>query len=358
MGNQTNRTIKLKLLLFIILSISINSCTQASDYKKENENKTTSQTEFLKQNKEDLLTGITKGVCYSGFRSGQHPDRGNGAVNPTNEEILDDLKILTQKSNFELIRLYDSQENSESVLKLIRANNIKMKVMLGIWLDAEISNHKGCPWLNEPIPEDVLKKNKVKNKLEIERCIRLANEYKEIVVAVNVGNEALVFWNDHMVEVDTVISYVKNVKNSISQQVTVAENYDWWAKSGVKLAKEVDFVAVHSYPLWEGKDIDEGLAYTIKNLQSVRDALPNSRIVISELGWASIATEFGEHASEEKQLQYYKVIYKWATKMNITTFWFEAFDEDWKGNPDNPIGAEKHWGLYTVDRKPKKVMQK
>ena len=43
--------------------------------------------------------------------------------------------------------------------------------------------------------------------------------------------------------------------------------------------------------------------------------------------------------------------------MNITTFFFEAFDEDWKGETSNPLGAEKHWGLFTVDRKPKQVMQ-
>jgi exo-beta-1,3-glucanase (GH17 family) len=46
-----------------------------------------------------------------------------------------------------------------------------------------------------------------------------------------------------------------------------------------------------------------------------------------------------------------------ARTKNITTFFFEAFDEDWKGNPNNPLGAEKHWGIFTVDRKPKLVMQ-
>ena len=44
--------------------------------------------------------------------------------------------------------------------------------------------------------------------------------------------------------------------------------------------------------------------------------------------------------------------------MNITTFFFEAFDEDWKGNPDNPLVAEKHWGLYKINRTPKLVMSK
>ena len=38
------------------------------------------------------------------------------------------------------------------------------------------------------------------------------------------------------------------------------------------------------------------------------------------------------------------------------TFVFEAFDEPWKGSPE-AMEPEKHWGLFTVDRKPKKVMQ-
>ena len=31
--------------------------------------------------------------------------------------------------------------------------------------------------------------------------------------------------------------------------------------------------------------------------------------------------------------------------------------EDWKGNPNDMMGAEKHWGLYNVDRTPKLVMR-
>jgi exo-beta-1,3-glucanase (GH17 family) len=296
-------------------------------------------------------------VAYSGYRAGQHPDRGNGAVNPTDEEILEDLRILTRDFNFGLIRLYDSGENSRAVLRLIEEYDVKINVMLGVWLDAEISNHKGCPWLDEPISKEVLSNNKAKNRAEIERAIDLANTYSEIVIAVNVGNEALVSWTDHMVDVDTVISYVKQVKSSISQPVTVAENFAWWAESGRKLAKKLDFITVHSYPIWEGKDIDQGLAFTIENIDAVRKALPGIELIIGEVGWATTASEFGARASEEKQLRYFKEITEWAAKVNVTTFWFEAFDEDWKGDPNNPNGAEKHFGLFTADRKAKLVMQ-
>ena len=96
---------------------------------------------------------------------------------------------------------------------------------------------------------------------------------------------------------------------------------------------------------------------SIANLQAVRNALPHSRLVITEAGWPTIASEFGPRASEEKQKRYYHDLFAWAGRMNITTFTFEAFDEDWKGDPNNPLGAEKHWGLFTVDREPKQVMQ-
>ncbi len=33
------------------------------------------------------------------------------------------------------------------------------KVLLGIWLNAEFSNHEGCGWLNEPIPVEELEAN-------------------------------------------------------------------------------------------------------------------------------------------------------------------------------------------------------
>ena len=308
------------------------------------------------QKPEDLLAGYVKAVCYSGFRSGQHPDRGNGAINPSEDQILEDLEIISKEPKFKLIRVYDSGENSESVLRIIKDKNLDIKVMLGIWLKAEISNHQGCAWLTEPIPEEELVRNKLDNHEEIKRGIRLANEFSNIVVAVNVGNEALVDWNDHMVPLDTVLSYVKWVKRSISQEISVADNYEWWASKGAELATELDFISIHTYPVWEDRDINEGMSYTIENILKVKKSLPGTRMVISEAGWATVSSEFRDRASERKQKIYYQQIMAWADQNNITTFFFEAFDEDWKGDPNNMMGAEKHWGLYTVDRQPKEVM--
>ena len=309
----------------------------------------------IQQKPSDLLCGVKRAVCYSGFRRGQHPDRGAGAVNPSDAETLEDLQLLSRRGNFSLIRLYDAQANSEAVLRLIKEHKLKVKGMLGAWLDAEVNN-PNCPWLKQSLSQDVLDGNKSKNAKEIERAIRLASQYSNIVVAVAVGNEALVDWSDHRVPVNAVIRYVRQVKKSVSQPVTVADNYAWWARQGSALARELDFVSVHTYPVWECKDADQAMAFSIANIQAVRDALPRARLVITEAGWATVAREFGPRASEENQKCYYDALSAWAGRMNITTFFFEAFDEDWKGDPNDPLGAEKHWGLFTIDRKAKRAM--
>jgi exo-beta-1,3-glucanase (GH17 family) len=42
----------------------------------------------------------------------------------------------------------------------------------------------------------------------------------------------------------------------------------------------------------------------------------------------------------------------WSEEEKITIFFFEAFDEPWKGSND-PDEPEKHWGIYDVNRKKK-----
>ncbi|MEM7676371.1 MAG: glycosyl hydrolase family 17 protein [Myxococcota bacterium] len=270
---------------------------------------------------------------------------------PSAAEIEEDLRILS-KHGVELIRLYDSGKLSERVLHTIKDRNLPIKVVLGAWLNAEVSAHETCAWLNEPIPPAQLDANREENKRELERLIGFANKYRTIIVAVNVGNEALVTWNDHLVSIEAMVEYIGRIKSKIAQPVTTADNYLAWVEYGERLMTVADFAFVHSYPVWEGKSLDESIDYTRANLAMVRQTLPTTAIAIGEAGWPSIASEFGERASEENQARYVGDLIDFAKSSNTTVFVFEAFDEDWKGN-DDPNGAEKHWGLFNIDRTPK-----
>lgn len=311
----------------------------------------------LKQPAEARVAGFAVGIAYSGYRHGQHPDRGQGAIEPSTAQILEDLRLLTRDGQFGLIRLYDAGKQADRVLQVIREHDLPLKVMQGAWLQAEASNHLGCAWLTAPIPEAELAKNRTLNAAEVDRVIRLAKAYPKIIVAVNVGNEVLVEWTDHLVPVPAMRAHLAKVKGAIAQPVTIADNYVAWTKKGPALRDIIDFAAVHTYPAWEERDVDVAMPYTIENLEAVQAALPGLRLAIGEAGWPSIASEFGPRASQAKQKQYYEALTSWAAAHNITTFVFEAFDEDWKGNPSNPRGAEKHWGLFNIARQPKEAIR-
>ena len=219
-------------------------------------------------------------------------------------------------------------------------------------------NNHGCPW-GGIYAEATLIQNKAYNLKLIHKLIALANTYPDIVFSLSAGNEACVDWTDHYVSVDSVINYVKLLKANTKQPVTFCENYAPWLNKLKPLVAVVDFISIHSYPVWEYKNIHEGLEYTKQNYNAVANLYPNKVVVITEAGWATNSNGRGidvHNVSEELQAIYYNDLVSWSKEDNILTFVFEAFDEPWKGSPDSNE-PEKHWGLFKVDRTPKLVMQ-
>jgi len=296
--------------------------------------------DFLPQKPEALFDGQVLAVCYSGFRRGQHPDRGEGAKNPSREEILEDLRLL-EAAGFRFLRLYDSREHSRTVVELVREEKLPIKVMLGAWLDAETSTHGSCAWVTEEVPADKLAANRAANDEEVDRTIALARSYPDVVAAVNIGNETLVDWNDHRVPVDRLVELLQRAREALDQPVTTAENYAAWVRYAPQLAGAVDFAGVHTYPVWENKTLAESMIFTSQNLAAVQQALPGIPLAVAEAGWATTASEFPEQAGEDNQDVYFKDLLSWGKSNNVTIFWFEAFDEDWKGDTANASGAEK-----------------
>ena len=53
-----------------------------------------------------------------------------------------------------------------------------------------------------------------------------------------------------------------------------------WLDKLKPLAEELDVIAIHTYPVWEYKGIEEGLAYTIENYKAVAEAYPDKQIIM------------------------------------------------------------------------------
>ncbi len=310
------------------------------------------QNPFILRKFDPYLDGkwIGNAISYGCYREGQAP----GVIGPSEEEILEDLNILKQHWN--LIRVYGSDADSERVLKVIEENNLPIKVMLGIWLENETKH----PERKEENIEQVLK------------GIELGNKYSDIIAAINVGNEALVFWSWHRMEQPNSLKYIRAIRNNTPVPVTVADDYNFWNKPESKeIAEEIDFIVTHIYSLWNGKTLDNAINWmdTIY-FQNIKPMHPDKEIAIGETGWATnynpdktgpgeqgtlIKGKVGIDAQEKYLIQ----LNNWVNKNQVTTFLFEAFDEPWKGGGADTGSneVEKHWGVYYESRQPKSSLQ-
>jgi exo-beta-1,3-glucanase (GH17 family) len=351
-------------LIFIIL---LNCQRKAPDVavEKQKENKidfmetiqqnlkkeliTERQNPFIIRKFDPYLNGkwIGKAISYGCYRKGQAP----GVKGPSESEILQDLKIILDHWN--LIRVYGSDEDSERILRIIKKNNLPIKVMLGVWLEDEKNNHS----------------RKKENNKQVLTAIRLSHEFNEIISAINVGNETQVFWSAHKMDVNDLIKYIRIIRNNTTVPVTTADDYNFWNKSESKsVASEVDFIVVHIYPLWNGKTLENSIQWMNDiYFNEIKKFHPDKTLVLGEIGWATNydSTKTGDgqqgtlikgevsYAAQEKFLI---KLSEWIDKNKVTTFLFEAFDEPWKGGGENssPNEIEKHWGVFYENRTPKK----
>lgn len=293
-----------------------------------------------------------KAICYSGFRHGQQP----GGRYPSYEEVKEDLLLL--QPYWKYLRMYDCDQHAQTVLEVIRNEGMDFRLLLGAYIEAEMNNF-GCPWGGGVYEEQQLEANRTGNDRKIDRLIEWANAYPGIIIALSVGNEACVDWSGNYVPVNRVVEFARKIKMQAKQPVTFCENYVPWLNKLKPLAEVVDFISIHTYPVWEYKHIHEAIDYTIDNYRAVAGMYPDKPVVITEAGWATSSNGRGilpERVNEENQSVYFNDLMRWSENEQVAVFFFEAFDEPWKGS-SHPLEPEKHWGLFKADRSPKAVMK-
>jgi exo-beta-1,3-glucanase (GH17 family) len=302
---------------------------------------------------EPIVNGqrIYNAICYGPHRDGQRP----GGIQPSAEELLEDLRLMLP--HWKLMRIYGSSEFAETLFEVIRENDLDMKVILGVWIDPEEKRDDAGEVLER------FEESAAKNQREVDAAIRLANAYPEILVAVSVGNESLIFWSAHRIPLDILMPHVRRVREGVDVPVTVADDFNYWNKpESRKLASEIDFIMMHAHPMWNGLQVEEALDWQREQLEIVQAMHPDRLVVIGETGWATSVIDEGDQgklikgkAGEEEQRQFYEAVRAWAEAEQQIVFFFEAFDENWKRGT-HPDAVEKHWGLFRADRTPKAAM--
>lgn len=295
-----------------------------------------------------------RAVCYSGYREGQSPLT---CTYPTYEQIVEDIKIIDE-NGFKYIRMYDPISYAEMTCQVIKDLGVNIKLMLGPGLISEVNN-PGCPWMQKKFSEKELKERAAHNDKNIDNLIKIANKYPDVINAVSVGNENTPNWGANNVTVERLIEFAERLREGTGKPVTFNEGAFEW-ESLDELAKHLDIISVHSYPLWYGNTVEEALEVNKQWYNKIKEKYPDKFVLFSEVGWSTDCADFSQmkegQANEENQKKYYDEFWEWADREKIIAYMFEAFDEPWKGGK-GANEAEKNWGMYKVDRTPKLMLQ-
>ena len=301
-----------------------------------------------------------RAVAYSPFRtSASEADLQNEVI--TKAQIKEDLDLLLA-AGFRAIRLFSSSDKvARQTLEVIRDEKLNIRVQLGAF---------------------VLSGNDAESRAEMARCVTLANEFSDIVLAVSVGNETMVSWAFNRIAPALMAEYIRTVRDQIKQPVTTDDNYAFWASAPTIITDQIDFAALHTYPNldtwfdptrwnWKNVDVPEAqravammdgaIAEAKRQYQEARDFLDSKGlsyipIIVGETGWNAVDVgrqRFRAHPVNQKM--YLDRLEAWAAEGRAgngpkQVFYFEAFDEPWKQGDDK-------WGLFNVQRQARFVVQ-
>nr|WP_291482459.1 glycosyl hydrolase family 17 [Cyclonatronum sp.] len=325
-------------------------------------------------------------ISYGGYREITRD------IQPTIPQLKEDMRILSAMG-VRILRTYNVHyDEAANLLQAIREMRqedpgFEMYVMLGAWIDAKNS------WTDEP--ERIRDQDAPRNAVEIARAVELTQQYPEIVKIIAVGNEAMVHWAaEYYVEPVIILNWVNHLQELKAQGelpetlwITSSDDFASWGGGGEEyhtddlnaLIEAVDFISMHTYPMhnthynpqfWGVRDNEVNLSDSEKIHLAMDRAMNLAKkhyndvvaymhsigvdkpVHIGETGWATISNEYygegGANAIDEyKSARFYHDMRNWSNENNITVFYFEAFDEQWK-DAGNPLGSENHFGLINL----------
>ena len=267
-------------------------------------------------------TKTTMGLTYDPTRKGDDP-RDNIFV--AEADIDKDLALLENKVH--AIRTYSMLRGQHKIPEIAAKHNLN--VTLGAWIDGNLE----------------------KNRQELETLLDISRQNNPKIIRLMVGNEVLLR-ND--ISEEALIEYIREVKKRNWRPVSTSETWAEWLKHP-KVVDEVDFIAVHILPYWEGIAADEAVDYIFDRYHDVQKAYPNKPVIITELGWPSDGQP-ARHAtaSVSNQAKVLREFLNRADQEKVTYYIVEAIDQPWKQSIEGSAGA--YWGIFNADRMAKYPM--
>jgi exo-beta-1,3-glucanase (GH17 family)/cellulose synthase/poly-beta-1,6-N-acetylglucosamine synthase-like glycosyltransferase len=262
--------------------------------------------------------GPIQGVSFSPFQSG---DDAAGADEPTEAQIQSDIALVAGK--VKRLRTYASTGMLGEVPRL--AAPYGLEVTAGAWIDKDLE----------------------RNQEEVARLVRISLMDRNVDRLI-VGNESLLRGD---MTVEELVGYIRKVKALVRDPVSTSEPWHVWL-AHPELAREVDYLAVHILPFWEGISAEDSVDFVLARYRELQAAFPGKPIVLTEVGWPSNGlTRKSAVASPVNQGMFLRRFLNAAALYDLDYIIVEAFDQPWKANLEGGVGA--YWGLFNADRNPK-----
>jgi len=199
------------------------------------------------------VKGAIDYVSYSPY-AGDHDPKDHRPV--TVEQLKRDMQVVASVADG--VRTYSLVDGVDQLPAI--ASKQGLTVSLGAWVG--------------DTPE--------RDRFEMDTAVALTKQNRNIR-SVLVGNEVLLRGERTPEE---LIAHIKEVKRQVRVPVSTGEIWYNWIKYP-QLVKNVDFIAAHILPYWEGVPADKVLEYTWARVDQLKNAYPGKRIVIAEFGWPS-----------------------------------------------------------------------
>jgi exo-beta-1,3-glucanase (GH17 family)/cellulose synthase/poly-beta-1,6-N-acetylglucosamine synthase-like glycosyltransferase len=262
------------------------------------------------------IDGKINGVSFSPYQRNQNPQTG---PNPSMADIDRDLAALAGKVN--AVRTYSTLDGLDKIPEL--AVKYDLKVVAGAWVDQRAQ----------------------RSEQEISNLIRMVRANPDTVERVLVGNESILRGD---LRVPQLIRYIQQVKRAVKVPVSTAEPWHVW-KDHPELVREVDYIAIHVLPYWEGIKQQDALAFLKEKYDDLRATYPNKRIMFTEVGWPSGGRVRNDAVpSIDNQARFIREFIALARANNFDYFLMEAIDQPWKFSIEGEAGA--YWGILDSDR--------
>ncbi|HEY8586357.1 MAG TPA: glycoside hydrolase family 17 [Rhodanobacter sp.] len=266
-------------------------------------------------------------VSYAPFRLvGESPLDARAQVSP--QRIEEDLSALSRR--FDCVRTYSQGQGLSAVPAIAERHG--MKVLLGIWLG-------GDPQANAQ---------------QIRLGIATANQYRQVVRGLIVGNEVLLRGD---LSSARLAGYLDEVRAAVSVPVSYADVWEFWLRHP-ELARSVDYLTIHILPYWEDRPVspERAVEHVAATYATVQKAFPGRHVMIGETGWPSAGRpRQAATASVVNEARYLREFLIYAASANMPYNVIEAFDQPWKRAQEGTVGG--YWGIFDGQARPKFAMQ-